>query len=165
MAHSRYKDASVLVSAFFDKDRFAEGGHFTALHAAWGSIVGERYAAHSAPSDVIKGILYIEVEHPGWIQLMQFKQAAILESVKRAYPELKLKSILFRMARDPKQRANPENASKNSVKEFPEDKIDAWLDTNRGKECDSGQVEQGVAPEVVSMLENLRDLVNKGRGA
>ncbi|MFZ4618631.1 MAG: DciA family protein, partial [Rectinemataceae bacterium] len=48
-------------------------------------------------ADVNNGILIIETEHPGWIQLLQLRQKAILDGLETRYPELNLRSIVFRV--------------------------------------------------------------------
>ncbi len=156
MESSRYKDASTLLSAFFDKERFAEGSRFSELYGSWRAIVGERYAAHSRPDDVSKGILYVEVEHPGWIQLLQFRQAGILESVRRSYPEFKLRSIVFRLEKDglkPGAEAiRPESGSVagEGVKNEPCPEVALSFD------------DANVDPEVRSMFQGLKKLVDQG---
>ncbi len=178
MASSPYKDASTLLSAFFDKERFAEGGRFAELYASWRNIAGERYAAHSRPDDVVKGILYVEVEHPGWIQLLQFRQAGILEAVKRSYPELKLRSIVFRLARDGKQAAfktadsvhedvtgSPsKTGGGESVQRINVQAADDGSKDDSGGDGQNLFAEPSVDPEVKSMFSGLKKLVDSGSG-
>jgi len=65
--------------------------------SSWNSSVGERLAAHSRPVDVRNGIVLVEAEHPGWIQLLQLKQEGLLAQLKRAFPELGIRGIAFRL--------------------------------------------------------------------
>lgn len=99
MDDSRVRDAASLLAAFFDADTLRRGGRFASFAANWSYIVGERLAAHSRVADVDKGVLIVEADHPGWIQLLQLRQAEILESVARRFPELGLRSIVFRLSR------------------------------------------------------------------
>lgn len=157
MANSQYKDVSTLLSAFFDKKRFEEGGRYAELHSAWRSIVGDRYAAHSWPDDVSKGILYVEVEHPGWIQLLQFRQAGILESVKRSYPELKLKSIMFRLAKS----APADRGEKPVLEPEPVSVSSNGMEKDMSRALDRAFDEGTVDPEVKSMFQGLKNLVDR----
>ncbi|MGA2546795.1 MAG: DUF721 domain-containing protein [Rectinemataceae bacterium] len=98
MDDSRIKDISSLLSSFFDVDKQSRGEQVSSFFDSWSSFVGPRLAAHSRVSDVDKGLLVVEADHPGWIQLLQLRQSDILENVARRYPELKLRGIIFRLA-------------------------------------------------------------------
>ena len=98
MADLRVKDVSSLLSNFFDADKLSRGEKVSSFFASWASLVGPRLAAHSRVMDVHNGLLVIEAEHPGWIQLLQMRQSGILEDVARRYPELGLRGIVFRLA-------------------------------------------------------------------
>lgn len=98
MGDSRIKDVTALLSSFFDEDKVRRGERYSGLFASWLSLVGSRLAAHSRVADVDKGLLIIEAEHPGWIQLLQMRQSGILEEAVRRYPELGLRGIVFRLA-------------------------------------------------------------------
>jgi hypothetical protein len=116
MAGSRIKDVSSLLGAFFDEDKLRQGGKYAEFFGSWKQIAGERLAAHSRVVDVDKGILIVEAEHPGWIQLLQLDQSRILETAARRFPELALRAIMFRLTKDagsqpsedrPKERLGP----------------------------------------------------------
>ncbi len=100
MGDSRIKDVSSLLAAFFDEETRRRGDRFAGLFGSWKRIAGERLAAHSRVQDIENGILVVEAEHPGWIQLLQFKQAEMLEAARSLFPELELRGISFRLARD-----------------------------------------------------------------
>lgn len=65
--------------------------------SSWNSSVGERLAVHSRPVDVRNGIVIVEAEHPGWIQLLQLKQESLLAQLKKAFPDLGIRGIAFRL--------------------------------------------------------------------
>ncbi|MBL8966954.1 MAG: DUF721 domain-containing protein [Spirochaetaceae bacterium] len=99
MDDSRFKDVGSLLSAFFDEEKLQRGGRYAEFFANWKYIVGDRLAAHSRIADVDKGVLIVEAEHPGWIQLLQFRQHDILAGVSSRFPELALRSVVFRLAK------------------------------------------------------------------
>jgi hypothetical protein len=99
MAGSAYKDVSSLLSSFLDSSRFVQGRKFSGLHESWSTIAGERLAAHTRPTEMERGILVVEAEHPGWIQLLQMRQSELLQALNRNYPELEIRSIAFRVMR------------------------------------------------------------------
>lgn len=98
MDDSRIKDISSLLSSFFNADKLRHGERYADFFASWPSLVGTRLAAHSHVADIDKGMLIIEAEHPGWIQLLQLRQTHLLEDVARRYPELALRGIAFRLS-------------------------------------------------------------------
>ena len=58
-------------------------------------------ASHSKIRELEKGVLLIEADHPGWIQILQTKQAELLSAYQRKYPEEDIKSITFRLSKKP----------------------------------------------------------------
>ena len=56
-------------------------------------------AAHSRIRELEHGVLLVEADHPGWIQILQTKQTPLLEAVMRKFPELGIKDISFRLSR------------------------------------------------------------------
>ncbi|TFG63350.1 MAG: DUF721 domain-containing protein [Spirochaetales bacterium] len=61
----------------------------------WKKVCGDEVAGHSRVKDVRNGTLYVEVDHPGWIQIMQFKKKKILSSVQKSYPLLTITDVRF----------------------------------------------------------------------
>ena len=57
-------------------------------------------AVHSRIRELERGVLLIEADHPGWIQILQTKQAELLAGVQRRYPDLNIRAIAFRLSRD-----------------------------------------------------------------
>ena len=100
MDDSRVKDIGSLLRAFFDEDKVRQGNQYVEFFSSWKSIVGPREASHSRVAEIEKGILVIEAEHPGWIQLLQLRQSAILAIVQTRFPELGLRGIAFRLQKD-----------------------------------------------------------------
>jgi hypothetical protein len=98
MDDSRIKNVSSLLSSFFDEEKLHRGERYSDFFSSWPALVGSRLAAHSRVADIDKGILVVEAEHPGWIQLLQLRQSAILDSVARRFPELGLRGIVFRLS-------------------------------------------------------------------
>jgi hypothetical protein len=116
------KKAGDIISALF-RDRFGPEFVETAratsgLFSSWVQIVKEVWpqlmqdddagfddipavAVHSRIKELERGILLIEADHPGWIQILQTKQSKLLSAVQRRYPELNVRGIAFRLSREP----------------------------------------------------------------
>lgn len=97
MDDSRAKSVSQLLSAFFDEKTLQRGEQYAQFSRSWRSIVGDRLADHSKPSDIRHGVLVIETDHSGWIQLLQLKQERILAEITKRYPELDIHGLAFRI--------------------------------------------------------------------
>jgi len=60
-------------------------------------------AVHSRIRELERGMLLVEADHPGWIQILKTKQVELLSAVQRRYPDLGIRSIAFRLSREPMQ--------------------------------------------------------------
>jgi hypothetical protein len=58
---------------------------------------GTNLIAHSRIVDLKNGLLLIEADHPGWIELLQLHQLYILKGLHTYYPQLKINSLVYRL--------------------------------------------------------------------
>jgi len=112
-------------SEFMDTARLTSG-----LFSSWAQIIKEAWpqsrqensgnpgledipaaAIHSRVKELERGILLIEADHPGWVQILQTKQGGLLSAVQRRYPELNIRSITFNLSREPFFSTNAEAPS------------------------------------------------------
>lgn len=91
------KKAGELLKNFLSGDQFERAMKFDEFHRSWSDIAGQRLAAHSSVFDIDKGIMVVRADHPGWIQLLQLRQAHILKTVQTRFPELGIHGIAFRL--------------------------------------------------------------------
>jgi len=116
------KKAGDIISALF-RDRFGPEFVETAratsgLFSSWVQIAKEVWpqpgqdddagfddipavAVHSRIKELERGVLLIEADHPGWIQILQTKQSKLLSAVQLRYPELSIRGVAFRLSREP----------------------------------------------------------------
>lgn len=105
MDDSYIRQAKELISKIISPEVSEQVGQWSNFFGAWGKAAGERFAAHSKPVDVRNGILLVEADHPGWIQLLQLEQHAILKRLQRSFPKLGIKGMGFRVGEGkPEQR-------------------------------------------------------------
>ena len=97
MADSRIKSASEILSAFFDRDLVKQGEYYALFDRSWRSIAGARLAPHTRPVEIRHGVLFVETEHQGWMQLLQLQQDRMLEEIQRRFPDLGVRSMAFRL--------------------------------------------------------------------
>ena len=106
------KKAGDVISALFKENfgsEFVETARSSAdLFSSWAEIVAEAWknpehaaASHSRICELEKGQLLVEADHPGWIMTLQTRQHELLESAQRKYPGLGIKSLAFKLSREP----------------------------------------------------------------
>jgi hypothetical protein len=95
------KRAGDLLSSFFDERLLKTAKGYSALFSSWASITGEKIAAHSRIRELEHFIVFVEADHPGWIQILQTKQQGILETLQRRFPDLDISGISFRLSKEP----------------------------------------------------------------
>jgi len=100
MDDSRVRKASDLLGILLSPAVRDKADAWTRFSDFWKHAAGENLAAHSRVADVRNGIVFVEAEHPGWIQLLQMRQNQILDAVARTFPELGISGIAFRLAKD-----------------------------------------------------------------
>jgi len=100
MDDSRVRKASDLITALLSPAMRDKAEVWTRFSGFWTKAAGENLAAHSRVADVRNGIVFVETEHPGWIQLLQMRQNQILDAIQHTFPELGVSGIAFRLAKD-----------------------------------------------------------------
>lgn len=112
------RKAGDIISALFKGfgNEFLENAKFNAeLYTSWEGIVADIWphgtdyekgdipaaAVHSRIRELERGVLLIEADHPGWVQILQTKQAELLKAVQRLYPKLEISGIAFTLSRGP----------------------------------------------------------------
>jgi len=148
----------------------------TGLFSSWAQIVKEAWpqsdqdnsdnpgfddipaaAVHSRIRELERGILLIETDHPGWIQILQTKQGALLLAVQRHYPELKIRGIAFRLNREPFSSTDTEKplaANEDELSEPIEEKQEPFP-------TDTGGVEAPEDKEFFTALKNLKKSIKE----
>lgn len=94
---NEFKKASDVISSLFagfDVNGMQQSNSFV---KSWKEIVGDQIAAHSTVIDVDRGVVVIEVDHPGWSQQILFKKKHIIYGLSRSYPDLHIKNVIMRV--------------------------------------------------------------------
>jgi hypothetical protein len=92
--------AGDLLKSFFSFYNLGGGEKYVALFSSWRKMAGEDVASHSRILDLRKGALVVEVDHPGWMQVLQMKREGILKNLAAAYPGLGIRMLHLRLAKD-----------------------------------------------------------------
>jgi len=67
------------------------------LFRCWPQIAGPQLAARSRLVEVEGGLLVVEVDHPGWLQMLQLRKAAILAAARAAAPGARIDGLRGRI--------------------------------------------------------------------
>ncbi len=86
-----------ILKEFMRERGWLNGNPYDPLFREWGRIAGDSLAAHASLIDVQKGILLVEVDHPGWLQMAQLRKAALLEAARRFAPLASIEGMRFRV--------------------------------------------------------------------
>ena len=58
---------------------------------------GQNLASHSRVVDLKKGVLLIEADHPGWIEMLQMRKKYILRGMQMNAPDADIRTLAFRL--------------------------------------------------------------------
>ena len=107
------KTAGDVLSALFDEGFVKKAHGYSKLFNSWTDITAKNgiaaAAAHSRIKDLNNGILLIEMDHPGWKQIIQTKQSKFLNDFRIRFPEMDITGISLILGK-PGSNEQPEEA-------------------------------------------------------
>lgn len=98
------KKAGDLLNSFFNEVQVKEGKAYNDFHSKWKDIAGEKISNNSTIKDVDSGYLIVEIDHPGWKQLISLKEKQIIWKINKQFPELSVKKIKFSFKNRPESK-------------------------------------------------------------
>lgn len=159
MADSRIKSVSELLSSFFDQDLVKKGELYSGFGRSWKTIAGSRLGEHSRPVDIHRGILIVETEHQGWMQLLQLQQDKILEEIGRKFPDLKIRGIAFKLG-DPAKPGVPAATALAALSREPRQEPEPEFETEKEANDKIGGKER-LPPDMVAMFARIKKNIKK----
>ncbi len=94
--------ADKILQALFERLNIRDEHGYARLFTTWRSVCDEvssrGLADHSSIVDVRHGAIIVAVDHPGWLQLLQFYHARLLDKLQRRFPELGLTAIHYHIS-------------------------------------------------------------------
>ena len=97
------KRASEIFSALFDEGMMKKADGYSAVFSCWKDLMEKNgiaaAAAHSWISSLDRGLVWIEVDHPGWKQILQTKESKLLSDFRYRFPELDISAISIALCR------------------------------------------------------------------
>lgn len=91
------KKAAEVLSRLLESSRAAEGSPAGSLFGQWQDIAGVSLAEHCRVVDVRHHSLFVEADHPGWMQLLLLSKKSLLAKLRQRYPQLEIRDIKARM--------------------------------------------------------------------
>lgn len=91
------KKAHEILNFFLENSQIQTGETYHSFFRSWVKIAGLDAAAHSRVKDIRGSIVFIEVDHPGWIQIIQMKKQSILKKIQKSYPELGIRELRLQL--------------------------------------------------------------------
>ncbi len=77
------------------------------LFRGWEDIAGPELGTRSRVVEVEDGVIVVEVEHPGWLQMLQLKKRTLLEAARKAVPGGRIEDLRGRMGGREGRGGNP----------------------------------------------------------
>jgi hypothetical protein len=118
------KTAGNILSALFDEQFMKKAEGVSKLFDSWTDITEKNgiaaAAAHSRIKDLDRGILLVEMDHPGWKQILQTKQSKLLNDFRRRFPELDISGISLMLSRQNNGEAQEAETAAAVEEEFTE---------------------------------------------
>ena len=87
------KKAAEILARMLDEKNRKLAKRYSSIFGSWEQIVGQSLAEHSRIYEIANRNLFVEVDHPGWMQLLMMKKTQILKAVRRKAPALDVKDI------------------------------------------------------------------------
>jgi len=118
------KKAGDLLGAFFDENQLKKARGYSKFFSAWREIAGERLAAHTRIAELEGSVVFIEADHPGWIQMVQLRREYIIQGIRKHFPELEITGLAIRLKKDGESSPTPRVSIKRSEEKTEEQKTE-----------------------------------------
>jgi hypothetical protein len=92
-----------VLSAIFDEDLMKKARGYSAFFSCWKELTAKNGIAaagdHSWVKSMERGLVWIEVDHPGWKQILQTKESDLLSDFRQRFPEMDISGISIMLCR------------------------------------------------------------------
>jgi len=105
-----------VLSAIFDEGLMKKVKGYSSLFSCWKDLTEKNGIAaaadHSCIQSLERGLVWIEVDHPGWKQILQTKESKLLSDFRYRFPEMDISGISIVLCRPG---SRPESAADEPV--------------------------------------------------
>jgi hypothetical protein len=152
------KKAGDYLAAIIDANLYKKAKTYSNFFSSWGQISRDcgvdAAAGHSRVRELERGILVVEADHPGWVQILQTKAPEIINAARRRFPELDVRGVSFTLAK-PRGGAPEETAAPQVETPQPEPVRENTDRDDKGTARDAGW-EQIKDPDLKDTLRRLK---------
>jgi hypothetical protein len=123
------KTAGDILSTLFDERFMRKAQVYSKFFDSWADITAKNEiaaaSAHSRIKDLDRGILLVEIDHPGWKQILQTKQTVLLNDFRRRFPDLGISGISFMLGYSaPESEPQSETTQETKIAEEPPTEVE-----------------------------------------
>jgi predicted nucleic acid-binding Zn ribbon protein len=72
---------------------------YAPLFRGWEGIAGRELGRRSRVVEVEDGVVIVEVDHPGWLQMLQLRKRQLLEAARKSVPGGRIEDLRGRLSR------------------------------------------------------------------
>jgi len=98
-----------VLSSIFDRDLLDKARGYSAMFSCWKDLTEKNgipaAADHSWIQSLEHGLVRLEVDHPGWKQILQTKESKLLSDFRRRFPEMDISGLSIMLCRPGNQDA------------------------------------------------------------
>lgn len=162
MSKEEIKSASALIDIYFTQNNIDKKN--LGVLNVWQKVImsirdnGEKIMHHSRVLDLKNGVLIVEADHSGWIQLLQLHKKYILKGLKMRLPEIEINNLTFKLKKDFSQ----ENFSNDKI-----NKVQLLNQLEKNSKVENENLEEQeidvktkesntIDPKIDALFENLR---------
>ena len=92
-----------VLSAIFDEGLIKKAKSYSVFFSCWKDLTEKNNipaaADHSWIKSLERGLVWIEVDHPGWKQILQTKESKLLSDFRRRFPDMDISGISIVLCR------------------------------------------------------------------
>jgi hypothetical protein len=107
-----------VLSSIFDENMMQKARGYSALFSCWQDLAEKNGIAaaadHSWITSLDRGLVWIEVDHPGWKQILQTKESKLLSDFRYRFPDMDISGLSIMLSRTG---TRPESANAEYVAE------------------------------------------------
>lgn len=94
------KPAADILARLLEQKASEQQRSGSAVFRGWEAVAGAPLSDHSRVYELQHGQLCVEVDHPGWLQVLLLRQDQILRRLRRSYPQLTIRALRARVNLD-----------------------------------------------------------------
>jgi hypothetical protein len=157
------KKAGDYLAAIIDANLYSKAKVYSGFFSSWSQITQScgiaAAAGHSRVRELEQGILVVEADHPGWVQILQTKAPLIISSSRRRFPELDIRGVSFVLSKP--RGGTPEKAEFPKMEVPPEQEpIRKSMERGQGEgRIENGAWEQIGDPDLKDSLKRLKQSI------